>query len=88
SEVVNPEALAIIKDYYKDWRKLHPQDKFPERLTVMPTSSFWPSFKSTTFYKATTWTFNETDKTVGSIDIILFKGQETLTSASLSCHMK
>ncbi|WDK21240.1 hypothetical protein CGRA01v4_12529 [Colletotrichum graminicola] len=67
--VVNKETLVIINDYFHDWQKLNPGAKFPQNLTITPSSSFWPSFKSTPFFKAVKWTFNETDKTVGSINI-------------------
>ncbi|KAK1991342.1 hypothetical protein LX36DRAFT_590684 [Colletotrichum falcatum] len=89
SGIVNEESLEIVNDYYSDWKKLNPGSKFPENLTVTPSSSYWPSFKSTSFYKTVRWTFNETESTVRSVQIIpkprLGKG---FYGADMRCHIE
>ncbi|KAK2000297.1 hypothetical protein LX36DRAFT_699022 [Colletotrichum falcatum] len=62
--VYNDETLTVVTDYFQDWRKLNPKAKFPEKLTITPSSSFWPSFQQTPFFKAVGWTFKGTKKTL------------------------
>ncbi|KAK2003774.1 hypothetical protein LX36DRAFT_650798 [Colletotrichum falcatum] len=55
--VLDKQVLAIVKDYYRDWKKLHRFAGFPDKLTVKQTDSYWPAFKHTSFYKTVTWTW-------------------------------
>ncbi|KAK1974911.1 hypothetical protein LZ30DRAFT_739144 [Colletotrichum cereale] len=72
--VVNEESIDIIDRYFDDWRKRNPDAEFPEKLTITPSSPFWPSLLKTQFFKAVTWTFAGTEKTVKSIYIVPQKG--------------
>ncbi|KAK2005169.1 hypothetical protein LX36DRAFT_649141 [Colletotrichum falcatum] len=73
--VTNIATVDVIKDYYSDWQKRQadPTAKLPERLTIKPSDSFWPSFKTTPFFKTANFTFKSSRKTVSSIDMVLNK---------------
>ncbi|KAK2005718.1 hypothetical protein LZ32DRAFT_611836 [Colletotrichum eremochloae] len=87
-KVVNNQALYIANNYYQAWKKQHPKAKFPAKLTVYPSDSHWRQFQTTSFYKTVGWTFNETEKTVEYIDIVLKDQNLGVMRADMWCRMK
>ncbi|KAK1996890.1 hypothetical protein LX36DRAFT_722211 [Colletotrichum falcatum] len=85
NNVVNKETLDIANKYYRDWEKSHPGARFPAQVTFTPSDPFWPSLQQSPFYKAVTWTFKGTGKTVQSISMSPTKGG--FKEGNMSCRL-
>ncbi|KAK2000896.1 hypothetical protein LX36DRAFT_390001 [Colletotrichum falcatum] len=72
--IINEATLGVIQSYSDDWRRRNPGAQYPERLTIRPSDPFWQSFQNTPFFKAATYAFSGSRKSVGYIELDLHRG--------------
>ncbi|KAK1561663.1 uncharacterized protein LY79DRAFT_573993 [Colletotrichum navitas] len=70
--VINKPTITVVNDFFADWEKLQskPNQLRPPKVTLTPSSSYWPAFQTTPFVKAVNYALARDKKMVTTISIV------------------